>query len=47
MLSGQVPCKHFKTPEIEIAEFRNSIDLDEAAQNEPPHLDLHSLPSSL
>ena len=29
-----------------IAEFANSIDLDEVAHNEPPHLDLHCLPSS-
>ena len=27
-----------------IAEFANSIDLDEVAHNEPPHLDLHCLP---
>ena len=31
----------------EIAEFANSVDLDEVAHNEPPHLDLHCLPSSL
>ena len=24
-----------------IAEFTNSVDLDEVAPNEPPHLDLH------
>ena len=34
-------------PEMKIAEFPNSIDLDEMAHNEPPHLDLHCLPSSL
>ena len=34
-------------PETTIAEFENSIDLDEVAHNEPPHLDLHCLPSSL
>ena len=28
-------------------EFANSIDPDEVAQNEPPHLSLHCLPSSL
>ena len=28
-----------------IAEFANSVDLDEMAHNEPPHLDLHFLPS--
>ena len=34
-------------PETQIAEFANSVDLDEVAHNEPPHLDLHYLPSSL
>ena len=28
-------------------EFAKSVDLDEVAQNEPPHLDIHCLPSSL
>ena len=28
-------------------EFANSVDLDEVACNEPPHLDLHCLLSSL
>ena len=35
------------TTSDEIAEFANSVDLDEVAQHEPPHLDLHCLPSSL
>ena len=26
-----------------MAEFANSVDLDEVAQNEPPHLDLRCL----
>ena len=30
-----------------IAEFANSINLDEMAHNESPHLDLHCLSSSL
>ena len=30
-------------PEMKIAEFANSVDPDEVAHNEPPHLDLHSL----
>ena len=30
-----------------MAEFANSIELDEVAHNEPPHRDLHFLPSSL
>ena len=29
------------------AEIANSIDPDQAAHNELPHLDLHCLPSSL
>ena len=29
------------------ADFANSVDLDEVAHHEPPHLDLHYLPSSL
>ena len=33
--------------ETKIAELANSADLDEVAHNEPPHLDLHCLPSSL
>ena len=28
-------------------EFENNVDLDEVAQNEPPHLDIHCLPSSI
>ena len=33
--------------ETKITEFANSVDLDEVTHNEPPHLDLHCLPSSL
>ena len=33
-----------KVPKMQIAESANSIDLDEVAQNEPPHLDLHCCP---
>ena len=37
-----------EVPEIiKIAEFANSIYLDEVAHDEPPHQDLHCLPSSL
>ena len=32
---------------MKIAEFANSVDPDEVAHYEPPHLDLHCLPSSL
>ena len=34
-------------PVTKIAEFANSVDLDDVAHNEPPHQDLHCLPSSL
>ena len=34
-------------PVTKIAEFANSVDLDEVAHNEPPHQDIHCLPSSL
>ena len=30
---------------MKVVKFVNSIDPDEMAQNEPPHLDLHCLPS--
>ena len=36
-----------KEPETKKAIFANSIHLDEVAQNEPPHLDLCCLSSSL
>ena len=29
---------------MKIVEFSNSLDPDEVAYNEPPHLDLHWLP---
>ena len=34
-------------PETKLAEFANSVDLDEVAHHEPPHLDLHCLRSGL
>ena len=34
-------------PETNIAKFANGVDPDEVAHNEPPHLDLHCLLSSL
>ena len=37
----------YNVPETKIAEFANSVDLDEVAHDEPPHQDLHYLPSSL
>ena len=36
-----------KVLETKIAEFANNVDLNEVAHNEPPHPDLHCLPSSL
>ena len=36
-----------EVPETKIAEFANSVDLDEVAHNEPPHQDLHCLLSCL
>ena len=33
--------------ETKIADFANSVDLDQVAHNEPPDQDLHCLPSSL
>ena len=38
---------NLSTRDAKIAEFAFSVDLDEVAHNEPPHLDLHCLPSSL
>ena len=34
------------SPTDKTAEFENSVDLDEVAHHEPPHQDLHYLPSS-
>ena len=36
-----------KVPNTTIAEFANTVDPDETAHNEPSHLDLQCLPSSL
>ena len=33
-----------KAPKAKLVGFANSVDLDEVAHNEPPHLDLHCLP---
>ena len=35
-----------KVPDMKIAKLANSVDPDEAAHNELPHLALHSFPSS-
>ena len=39
-------CMILKVLEMKIAEFANRVDPDEVAHNEPPHQDLHYLPSS-
>ena len=36
-----------RTPEMKTVEFATSINPDEVAHNELPHLDLCSLPSTL
>ena len=36
-----------KVLETKIAEFANSVDLDEVAHNKPSHIDLHCLSSSI
>ena len=46
-LDESVSCLTLYLPETKIAAFANSVDLTEVAHDEPPHLDLHSLPSSL
>ena len=38
-----IPVINSSVPETKISEFANSVDLDEVAHNEPPHLDLHCL----
>ena len=40
----KLTCKAANTT---IAEFANTVDTDETAHNEPSHLDLQCLPSSL
>ena len=32
-----------KVPKTKLVEFANSVEPDEVAHNEPPHLDLHCL----
>ena len=36
-----------QVPKMNIANFANSVDLDEVAHDEPPHPDLPCLPSIL
>ena len=42
----QIKLTH-KAPNTTIAEFANTVDPDETGHNEPSHLDLQCLPSSL
>ena len=35
---------YISLPETKLAEFPNSVDLNEVAHHEPPHLDLHFCP---
>ena len=55
-LTGWLMCKKsthlcgvliLKVPRTKIVDFSNNVDPDEVAHNEPPHLDLHCLSSSL
>ena len=43
MTSFTLPTLSFKTPDMKIVEFANSVDPDEVAHSEPPHLDLYCL----
>ena len=45
--SFDCPLNSFKYQRQKIAELANSVDLDEVAHNEPPHLDIHCLLPSL
>ena len=47
LLLGQIYVLTLQVPEKKMAEFADSEDLDVMAHNEPPHIDLHYLPSSL
>ena len=40
-------CDSYLPPKIKTAAFARSVEPDEAAHVEPPHLDLHCLPFSL
>ena len=43
VVTGALRVKYQK----EIVEFENSVEQDEVTHYEPPHLDLHCLPSGL
>ena len=47
LASGEKFEERMRIPETKITEFANSIDPDEVAHHDPPHLDLCCLPSSL
>ena len=40
-------CNRVKVPNIRIVDLANSVDPNEVAHTEPPHLDLHCLPSCI
>ena len=44
---GALRDNSLSTREIKLAELANSVDFDEVAHNDPPHTDLHCLPSSV
>ena len=44
---ASVVLKSLNDQKAKIVEFANSVDPDEVAHNEPPHLDLQCLPSCL
>ena len=43
MLTNDVVSSEQPGPEMETAEFANSLDLHEAAQNEPPYVEFFAL----
>ena len=43
-MPSHVPLFINSVTETKLADLANSVDLDEVAHNEPPHLDLHCLP---
>ena len=45
--SGAQPCFSVVKLETKVDQFASNVDPDEVADNKPPHLDLHCLPSSL
>ena len=44
---GKICINNDKVPKLKTLVFATRVDQDEAAHNEPPHLDLHCLPINL